>query len=372
MQNVACDYMLPYAKCMKDIYRKITESIDEDKDRICIMGAELGGFYALQFRHPSLIQAVAWNPLVYPALQLGSNLADNKNFQEILLSYTQVADPRVWNNAEWQEIVKQRRSAGLTSERAFYTDLPDPAVNRCVIFDDRYGRETALLAQAFGKGYRNVSEPVTGEKLLSHETAGVLMSDKITVDFSTWNRSAIWDNAMAKMGRYELAGIFRIKQDQLIKAERFIRLPNLPYCILKNDKNKDLLIMVFFYSRQERIMHNLLAGIVRILDETQTFYTVSAGGRIASYRVHADYFLDTETPFVQGIADFDELLKKYVVPTWKITGIEVISNTLAGSYNGAFVRSAFTKMLETCEDPVAEFLKGIRYDASLEDMNEIV
>lgn len=115
-------------------------------------------------------------------------------------------------------------------------------------------------------------------------------------------------------------------------------------------------------------MHNLLAGIVRILDETNTFYMVRADGRIASYRVYADYFLDTETPFVQGVADFDEVLKKYVVPTWKITGIEVISNTLAGSYNGAFVRSAFTKKLETCEDPVAELFKGIRYDASLEDV----
>lgn len=194
------------------------------------------------------------------------------------------------------------------------------------------------------------------------------MSDKIIINFGTWKWSAIWDNAMAKMGNFELAGIFRIKSEQLIKAERFIRLPNLPYCILKNDKNKDLLIMVFFYSRQERIMHNLLAGIVRILDETNTFYTVSAGGCIASYRVHADYFLDTETPFMQGIKDFNEVLKKYVVPTWKITEIDVISNTLAGSYNGAFVRSAFMKMLETCEDPVAEFLKGIRYDASLEDV----
>ncbi len=182
------------------------------------------------------------------------------------------------------------------------------------------------------------------------------MSDKITVNFGSWKWSAIWDNAMAKMGNFELAGIFRIKSEQLIQAERFIRLSNLPYCILKNDKNKDLLIMVFFYSRQERIMHNLLADIVRILDETDTFYTVSADGRIASYRVHADYFLDTETPFVQGIKDFDELLKKSIVHTWKITEIDVIYNTLAGSCNGAFVRSAFVKMLETCEEPVAEFL----------------
>lgn len=193
------------------------------------------------------------------------------------------------------------------------------------------------------------------------------MSDKIIVNFGSWKHSAVWAGAMAKMGNYELAGVFRIKSEQLIQAERFIRLPNLPYCILKNGKNKDLLIMVFFYGRQERIMHNLLAGIVRILDETDIFYTVSADGRIASYRVHADYFPDTETLFAQGIRDFDKLLKRFTAHTWKTTEIEVISNTLAGSCSGAFVRSAFIKMLETCKDPVAEFLEGIRCDASLED-----
>lgn len=195
------------------------------------------------------------------------------------------------------------------------------------------------------------------------------MSDKPIENFGTWKWSAIWDNVLEKMGMYEFTGIFRIKSEQLMQAERFIRLPNLPYCILKNRDNNGLLIMVFFYGSQERIMYNLLAGIVRILDGTDTFYTVSAGGHIAVYRVYADYFLDTETPFPLGIKDFDELMKKSIAPMWKITEIDVISNTLAGSYNGAVVRSAFTKMLEICEDPVAEFLKGIRYDASLENIN---
>lgn len=53
--QIPCNYSLSYEKCMKNISRRITENIDEEKDRVCIMGTELRGFYALQFRHLSFI-----------------------------------------------------------------------------------------------------------------------------------------------------------------------------------------------------------------------------------------------------------------------------------------------------------------------------
>jgi len=121
-QPVICpeyDYAKSFSECLASIRQQISEAVDEQNDHLTIMGSSLGGFFALQLRHPAIMHTVAWNPVIYPAIQLEQFLGKNTRFsdgaeweftREALLSYAQAPDPRPWRNEMW--LREQRRAKG--------------------------------------------------------------------------------------------------------------------------------------------------------------------------------------------------------------------------------------------------------------------
>ena len=107
-----CDYSLPFEKCISGLRQQIVESINANIDCICLMGCSLGGFYALHMRHPAICHIVAWNPVVFPAMQLKDFVGTQTRFtdgeeweftDEALYSYAAAPDPRPWLNEVWLE-----------------------------------------------------------------------------------------------------------------------------------------------------------------------------------------------------------------------------------------------------------------------------
>lgn len=81
-------------------------------DDIGLVGVSLGGFYAAQLRVPGIKEIRVFNPVVYPALQLEPFLGENARFydgekwvftREVLYSYAEAPDPRVWRNSFWRK-----------------------------------------------------------------------------------------------------------------------------------------------------------------------------------------------------------------------------------------------------------------------------
>lgn len=104
------DYSQPYPVCMAALNKFIQER--GGNEAVCIMGTSLGGFFALQLRLACIVRVVAWNPVIFPALQVAKFTGENTRFtdgkkwffsREALLSYATAPDPRVWKNFAWKE-----------------------------------------------------------------------------------------------------------------------------------------------------------------------------------------------------------------------------------------------------------------------------
>lgn len=103
--RVRNDYSKTYAECIE----RLTEFVQTEagSQEISLMGTSLGGFYALELRLPGIKKVTAWNPVIYPALQLAPFVGENVRFtdgqkwvfsNEARLSYAAAPDPRVWQN----------------------------------------------------------------------------------------------------------------------------------------------------------------------------------------------------------------------------------------------------------------------------------
>lgn len=103
---VANDYSKPFAECLKACENQILSRYAQPAS-LCVMGTSLGGFYALELRLAGIARVAAWNPVIYPALQLAPFIGANTRFtdghnwhfsREVCRSYAQAADPRQWRN----------------------------------------------------------------------------------------------------------------------------------------------------------------------------------------------------------------------------------------------------------------------------------
>lgn len=106
------DYSLPFRECMEKLLEFISTETQPD-EKLCLMGTSLGGFYALQLRHQGIAKVAAWNPVLFPALQLARFTGENTRFtdgqkwifgRDALLSYAVAPDPRVWDNFYWTRL----------------------------------------------------------------------------------------------------------------------------------------------------------------------------------------------------------------------------------------------------------------------------
>lgn len=108
------DYSRPYAECMAALTEQISKNCPASQEQICVMGTSLGGFYALQIRLPVPGRVIAWNPVIFPALQLAKFVGKNTRFtdnqdwdfpESSLLSYAAAPDPREWRNFYQRQIL---------------------------------------------------------------------------------------------------------------------------------------------------------------------------------------------------------------------------------------------------------------------------
>lgn len=105
------DYSLPFPEVLDNLEKQIVAAAPPDS-QLCLMGTSLGGFYALQLRLPNIAKVCAWNPVVFPAVQLAQFTGENTRFtdghkwifsREALLSHATAPDPRDWQNLAWQQ-----------------------------------------------------------------------------------------------------------------------------------------------------------------------------------------------------------------------------------------------------------------------------
>ena len=104
--RVVNDYSQDYKTCLAATEAQISAQFPSPA-QLCVMGTSLGGFYALQLRLPGIARVAAWNPVVFPALQLAAFVGENTRFtdgkkwhfsRQALLSYAAAADARQWSN----------------------------------------------------------------------------------------------------------------------------------------------------------------------------------------------------------------------------------------------------------------------------------
>lgn len=112
------DYGKPYLECLSCLEKQIRDNAPKG-ERLCVMGTSLGAFYALQLRLPDIERVIAWNPVIYPALQLAQFVGKNTRFTDnqdwifpgsSLLSYAMAADPRQWDNFYQQRLVREDKA----------------------------------------------------------------------------------------------------------------------------------------------------------------------------------------------------------------------------------------------------------------------
>ena len=208
------DYSRPFAECIAALRRQMDEAVDGENDRLTVMGSSLGGFYALQLRHPATVHVAAWNPVVFPALQLEQFLGRNTRFsdrseweftRETLLSYAQAPDPRPWCNGMWiweQRCLKKNEdrdifsgidsrvgigmiegeTGALYSGRAGEKVLRRP--RRDIFLADRDEILDSGLCRAFWQNVAELHDIVSGHQILDYSHAGqILRNGKMPVSF---------------------------------------------------------------------------------------------------------------------------------------------------------------------------------------------
>ena len=198
------DYARPFSECLAALQRRIFESVDAGKDSVCLMGSSLGGFYALMLRHPAIVHVAAWNPVVFPAVQLEQFLGTNTRFsdgstweftRETLLSYAQAPDPRPWYNDMWTreesllkdgadaEIQCLRRGDGRTfspdeEARGNSARREQSMPRRDIFLGDSDEILDARLSRAFWQGSACLHDIVSGHQILDYSHAvDILKSD---------------------------------------------------------------------------------------------------------------------------------------------------------------------------------------------------
>lgn len=157
------DYSQPFAKVMDSLAERILKnSPPEEQEQVCVMGTSLGGFYALQLRLPVIGRVIAWNPVIFPALQLarfvGKNtrFTDNKDWnfpEDALLSYAEAADPRQWDNFYRQRQIEKNKDAWINV-------LPVPP--RFVVLGIHDELLNAPLAKAYWQDHARLLEIDSG------------------------------------------------------------------------------------------------------------------------------------------------------------------------------------------------------------------
>ena len=377
------DYARPFAECLCSLRRQILEAVDEKNDRLCVMGSSLGGFYALQLRHPAIVHVAAWNPVVFPAMQLEQFLGTNTRFtdgssweftRETLLSYAQAPDPRPWRNEMWareerREACAQEASApffmmggrgiSLRAEErqkgAFALKERMEPPRRDIFLGNADEVLDSRLARAFWQGGAELHDIASGHQIMDYaHAADILKNGKMLENFSCWSAGEPFAEAFCSAARFELAGLFEAG-DALERVRRMLWLADVEYMELEeeNGGERRVVIAVFFPLRHEARMKRLLAGLVRLCGGND-YVLIRADGQVLRHQLAAHSLLDSEyrLPLEQNSfsAAWESAFpgRRCICARWQ-------GHQLHGSFMNAALRDRFSSLWDRNEDPVEAF-----------------
>ena len=391
-QPVICpeyDYSKSFSECLASIRQQIAEAIDEANDRLTIMGSSLGGFFALQLRHPAIMHTVAWNPVIYPAMQLEQFLGTNTRFsdgvdwdftREALLSYAQSPDPRPWRNEMWAreqrrskyeadlsqpcfelggrgftlpagdrgESLKGASSAGSPAEREAKR-LP----RRDIFLASRDELLDSRLARAFWQGHANLHDIDSGHQIFDYSHAAeILKSEKMLDTFESWNSGSEW------AAPFGMAALFA-PGEKLDDARRLLWLADVPHLEMAGRKNGAFhsVLAVFFHPRHEERTRRLIAGLVKFCGQ-HSYALLSADGKALRHQCAANRLHDAEYALPQESRSFAAAVHA-AFPGWQAESAEWHARERHGSMNRAMIRAHFAHLWDWHEDPVAAFENGL-------------
>ena len=397
-QSVICpeyDYSKSFSECLLSIRQQIAEAIDEQNDRLTIMGSSLGGFFALQLRHPAIMHTVAWNPVIYPAIQLEQFLGTNTRFsdgaeweftREALLSYAQAPDPRPWRNEMWAreqrrskyeadlsqphfelggrgftppagdrgECLKGASSAGSPAEREAKR-LP----RRDIFLASRDELLDSRLARAFWQGHADLHSIESGHQIFDYSHAAeVLKSGTLLETFASWESGSAWASPFCEAAPFSMAALFA-PGEKLDDARRLLWLADVPYLEMAGRKNGAFhsVLAVFFHPRHEERTRRLIAGLVKFCGQ-HSCALLSADGKALRHQCAANRLQDAEYALPLEGRSFAAAVHA-AFPGWQGEYAEWHGRERHGSMNRAMIRAHFAHLWDCHEDPVAAFENGI-------------
>lgn len=377
------DYARPFSECLSSLRRQIIESVDERNDRLCVMGSSLGGFYALQLRHPAIVHVVAWNPVIFPAMQLEQFLGMNTRFfdgtpweftRETLLSYAQAPDPRPWRNEMWAReerrakdreeaagpcfIVGGRRVSLRAEEEAkgsFALREQTVLPRRDIFLGDSDDILDGRLARAFWQGCAHLHDIVSGHQILDYTHAVDILKDgKMLENFSLWTAGETWAEPFREAAAFSLAGLFD-PGDALERVRRMLLLADVEYLEMEGEKDNaaHTVLAVFFHLRHEARMKRLLAGLVRLCGG-KSYALIRADGQVLRHQLAAQRLMDAEYRLPQTGFSFTDALKSAFLG-WRGTCVRWQGHQNHGSLMNAALRERFADLWDRNEDPVEAF-----------------
>lgn len=383
------DYSRPFAECLSSIQKQIVSAIDGRIDRLCVMGSSLGGFYALQLRHPSIIHVVAWNPVVFPAMQLEQFLGHNVRFsdgqawefhREAMLSYAQAPDPRPWHNEIWRreqlriqdekELNTPVFNFGGSSAFTLLTgdkseknkNLPlagcpnshmQSAPRRDIFIGDRDTILDGRLTRAFWQRSARLHDIVSSHQIADYSHAlSILKKGKLLDSFTQWQPGADWAASFCEAGNYGMAGLVAVR-DKLDEVRRLFWLADEPFLELSGEKDGRAypLVMAFFHPCHEEKMRRLLAGLARLCGQA-SYVLLSADGRAVRHQIAANRLMDAEYLLPLYARTLTSVLEAGF-SGWKGLSAEWNGHQRHGSFMQAMMRNQFASKWEQSEDPVA-------------------
>ena len=396
-QPVICpeyDYSKSFSECLASIRQQVSEAIDEKNDRLTVMGSSLGGFYALQLRHPAIMHTVAWNPVIYPAMQLEQFLGTNTRFsdgvdwdftREALLSYAQAPDPRPWRNEMWGRERQYAKDRATLSQPCFelggrgFTLLAGdakgvadtPAGSPAEREADRIPRRDIFLASrdelldsrlvcAFWQGHANLHDIDSGHQIFDYSHAAeILKSGKKLDSFESWNSGSEWASPFREATRFSMAGLFA-PGEKLDDVRRLLWLADVPYLEIQGRKNGVAcpLIAVFFQPRHEERTRRLLVGLVKFCGR-HSYVIIGADGKALRHQCAANRLQDADYAIPLEGRDFAAAVTA-AHPGWQGESAEWHGHEPHGSFNRAMIRGHFAQLWDWHEDPVAAFESGLR------------
>ena len=395
-QPVICpeyDYSKSFSECLASLRQQISEAIDEKNDRVTLMGSSLGGFFALQLRHPAIMHICVWNPVIYPAMQLGQFLGKNTRFsdgvdwdftREALLSYAQAPDPRPWRNEMWARERQFARGKAELSQPCFTlggrgftllageakgaVDSPasspaeresDRLPRRDVFLGNRDELLDSRLARAFWQGHANLHDIDSGHQIFDYSHAAkILKSGKMLDGFASWNNGAEWASPFREATHFSMSGLFA-PGEKLDDVRRLLWLADVPYLEMQGWKNgTDFpLIAVFFHPRHEERTRRLLAGLAKFCGRN-SYALIQADSKALRRQCAANRLQDADYTIPLSGRDFAAAVTA-AHPGWQGTSSEWHGHEPHGSFNRAMIRGHFAQLWDRHEDPVTAFESGI-------------